>query len=75
MSVSKCPNCEARFAGRNDHDTGQPTPNRWLCDTHTVVYEQPVFKFTFATAQLIWAFLLTHPDSNANKLANVFDGE
>lgn len=75
MSAQKCPNCEARFVGYNDHDTGRPTPDRWLCDTYTVINEQPVLSFTFEACRLVHAFLLTHPNLSAKKLADIFDKE
>lgn len=75
MSQQLCPNCKARFIGYNDHDLGKPTPNRWLCDEYTVIYEQPVVTLTYQAGQLIRSFLLTHPDPSAKKLADVFDKE
>lgn len=73
--MSRCPNCEAVFIGYNDHDLGQPSPDRWLCDTYAVINDRPTIKLTFEAWQLIRAFLLTHSDPSAKKLAEVFDRE
>lgn len=70
-----CPNCKARFIGYNDHDLGKPSPNKWLCDTYTVINEKPVITLTSEAAQLVRSFLLTHPDPSAKKLVDVFDKE
>lgn len=71
--IGKCPNCEARYLNTNDHDTGKPTPDKWLCDTFAVHEEQPVFHVTYQTAKLIQAFLVTHSDPNAKELIELFD--
>lgn len=71
----RCPNCQAIYIGYNDHDTGRPSLDKWLCDTFVVQHEKPVLHFTFEASQLIRAFLLTHPDPSAKKLADIFDKE
>ena len=71
----RCPNCKAIYIGYNDHDLGQPSPNKWLCDTFAVQQEQPVVELTHEAGQLIQGFLRTHSDPSAKKLIDIFDVE
>lgn len=66
---SKCPNCSAIYVGYNDHDTGKPSPSRWVCDTFVTQVEKPNFECTSETFELIASFLTTHSDPSARALA------
>lgn len=67
--MGRCPNCKAVYIGYNDHDTGKSSPDKWACDTYTVIHEWPNFQCTHETFNLIIGFLTTHSDPSAKLLA------
>lgn len=64
-----CPNCKAWGLTEDDHNTGQESPDMWLCDTF-VMHEKPNFKVTYDAGKAIQQHLVA---AGAERLASIFN--
>jgi hypothetical protein len=65
-----CPNCGAYGLSVKDHDTGEPSPDRWRCDNRRAMDRQPNYLLTWEAAKTIQVILV---NSGQLKLAAILN--